>query len=302
MGIQKEVWATDIAQNLYPNNTFLVQSRNDNAFVEGKKVYLPQSGSAPGVVVNRTTLPATGSQRTDTTTDYDLDSFTTDPTTIRNIEEIEVSYDKRMSVLEDHIGALNTQIAYRTATLWAPVTASRIVRTTGANRVAMAPGATGNRKKITLADILSVKRILDADDVPSEDRFMLIPAEMYNDLLEISDVLTSDKMGTANLPSGAVGRIYGFSIYMRSTALIFTNAATPAVRPLGYTPAITDNAAALFWHKNYVRRALGDVTIFSNENDATYYGSVFSAEVRAGGRRARADEKGVVVLVEAAGV
>jgi hypothetical protein len=303
MSIQREIWVTDITQNLFPNNSFLQASRNDSQFVEqGKIVHLPQVGSVPAVSKNRSTFPATASQRQDDDSTYNLDSYTSDPTHIRDIDAIEVSYDKRMSVLSDHIGALNDAIAYGIAVNWTPNSASRIIRTTGNNRNAMAPSATGLRKKITLDNFLSAKRILDKDDVPSENRYVLLPAEMYNDLLELSDVLTSDKMGTANLPTGAVGRLLGFNIFIRSNALIFTNATTPVVRPLGYTPATNDNAAALFWHKDFVRRAMGEVKIFADENSPQFYGTVLSAEVRAGGKTAYANHKGVVALVEEVGV
>lgn len=270
--------------------------------IDGKTVHLPQSGAAPAVVVNRSSLPATAAERTDTTSDYNLDSFTSNPTVIRDVDSIEVSYDKRMSVLNDHIGQINSSIADYIATLWAPAAAARIVRTSGANRGAMSTGATGNRKLVTVADFIAAKRILDKDNAPTEGRFVLLPSEMYNDLLGIGDVLTSEKMGSANLASGAVGRLLGFDIYIRSTALTFTNDTTPVVKLPGAATATTDNAAALFWQKDFVRRALGEVKIFANENDPQYYGSIFSAEVRAGGKRGRTDEKGVVVLVESAGV
>ena len=302
MSIQTEVWVRDITQNLFPSNSFLQASRNDTGFVvDGKVVHLPQVGAAPGVVVNRSAFPAGASQRTDTDSTYNLDSYTSDPTHIRDLEIIEASYDKRMSVLEDHIGSINDSLAYGVAVGWAATQANRIIRTTGDNRPAMSPGATGNRKKILVADFLAAKRVLDKDNVPSENRYVLLPSEMYNDLLTLSEVLAWDKMGTANLPTGAIGRLLGFNIYIRSEALIFNNAANPVVKALGQAAHSSDNAGALFWHKDFVRRALGEVKLFMKDNDPQFYGSVMSAEVRAGGRRARADEKGVVCLVEAHG-
>lgn len=303
MAIQVEVWAKDIEKNLFPANSFLQQARNDNMYVQlGKTVHLPQSGISPGVSINRSTYPGTAAKRTDTIVSYDLDEFTSDPTHITDVEAVEVSYDKRMSVLEDHTNSINDRIADMILVKWAPVAASRIVRTSGAARPGMAPGATGNRKKITKDDFLKAKRILDKDDVPTEGRYVLLPADMYNDLLEDGDILSSEKMGTANLSTGAVGRLLGFEIYIRSKVLVFNNAGTPVVKLPTDAPATTDNAAAIFWHKNYVRRALGTVTVYASENDPLYYGTVLSAGARAGGRRSRTDEKGVVVIIEEATV
>lgn len=270
--------------------------------LDGKTVHLPQSGASPAVEINRGTLPATSAVRTDADSTYNLDSYTSDPTVIRDIDAIEVSYDKRASVLSDHITTLNSQIGHYMLTKWAPAAAARIVRTTGANRAPMSAGATGTRKLVTVADFIQAKRILDKDDVPTEGRFVILPSEMYNDLLSIGDVLTSEKMGSANLASGAVGRLLGFDIYIRSNVLTFTNSATPVVKLPSAATAATDNAAALFWQKDFVRRAIGETKVFANENDPQYYGSIFSAEVRAGGKRARLDEKGVVVLVESEGI
>ena len=298
MSIQKAVWSADIKSKIFADNSFLMMSRDDTAFADGRKVYLPQAGAVPNVVRNRTTLPAGAAERTDTVVDYDLDSFTTDPTNLRNIDELETSYDKRMSILQDHVGEVNEKIAEWMINHWSPTTAGQQVRTTGANRDAFVTGGTGLRKKITVADLLKAKRILDNQNVASEGRCLLIPAEMYNDLLEISDVLTSDKMGTANLVSGAVGRILGFQVFIRSQAGRYTNAATPAAVVPTTAGAATHNAAALLWGTQFVRRAKGDVTVFAKENDPQFYGSVFSAEIRAGGRKAYADGRGVVAIIE----
>jgi hypothetical protein len=123
---------------------------------------------------------------------------------------------------------------------------------------------------------------------------------MYNDLLEIDAILTSDKMGTANLSNGAVGRVLGFDIYIRSTAVVYTNAATPVPKTPGAAGAVTDNLAALFWHPMFVRKAMGDVRVYVNEGEAAYYGDILSAEARAGGRKSRTGGEGVVALVETA--
>jgi hypothetical protein len=237
--------------------------------------------------------------RTDNDSTYDLDSYSTDPVTIRRIEEMEVSYDKRMSVLDDHIGTINEKIANQLAYVWAAEAATQIVRTSGGSRSAFVSGATGTRKKVVLADILAAKRILDAQDVPQEGRVMVIPSEMYNDLLELEEITNAEKYGRANLPDGAVNRIYGFDIYLRSSVVSYTNAATPVKRAPGAAVDIAANAGILCYHENFVRRALGQVHVFTKEDDPNYYGSVFSAEAKAGGRRRYASGIGVVSIVEA---
>lgn len=304
MPIQRQIWAADIAENIFPDNSFMAMSRSDDAFVNeaGNKVHLPQAGTAPNVERNRATFPATVTERTDTVVDYDLDSFTTDPSRVRDLEEMEVSYNKRQSILFNHNEQIQTQVAAWMSYYWASHDAAQIVRTTGADRAAMAAGATGNRKAITLEDILNVKRLMDKQDIPATGRVALLPSEMYNDLLAIDKVANRNYLGKPLLADGALASIYGIDLYLRSDTVQYTNAATPALRAPGATALATANAGAIFWHSNFVRRAKGAIKIFAKEDDPEHYGSIFSAEVRAGGSKAYTNGRGIVTLVEAAGV
>lgn len=301
MGISKEIWARDIADKLFADDMFVSAGLNDNPFVENTKVHLPQSGANPGIERNRSTLPATITQRTDTTVEYSLDEFTSDPTLIVDIDAIEVSYDKRQSVLRQHVSQLNNKMAEWIAYWWGASTSSNIIRTTGDNRNAFVAGATGTRKLVTLADIIDAKRVLDNMDVPQSGRVMVMPAEMYNDLLEIDKVLNSQYNQTGRLPDGVVNRIFGFDIYVRSSVVSYTNASTPVLREPGAATLTTANAGILCFHRDFVRRALGTVKVYADEDKPEYYGSIFSTMARAGGAKAYSDETGVVSIVEAAG-
>jgi hypothetical protein len=72
--------------------------------------------------------------------------------------------------------------------------------------------------------------------------------------------------------------------------------------PVPYEPeaaeATTDNGAGLFWQKDLVIRALGSHEMFEDLGNPTMYGDVYSALIRAGGRKKRNDGKGVVALVQ----
>ena len=59
-----------------------------------------------------------------------------------------------------------------------------------------------------------------------------------------------------------------------------------------------DCAAVLCWHKNSVENALGQVKFFEDEGNPQYYGDIYSALVRMGGRIRREDQKGVVAIVQ----
>ena len=73
--------ANDIAENIFPENSFIRRAIDDSQFIFGKKVQLPQSGGVPNVVKNRTVYPIPLTKRADTLTEYDIDEYSTDGTT-----------------------------------------------------------------------------------------------------------------------------------------------------------------------------------------------------------------------------
>lgn len=299
MAIQTEIWAADIAANLFRNNMWIRQSRNDDAFVEDSKVHLPQAGAKPNVERNRAVLPATITERTDVTVEYLLNEFTSDPTLIRDIDAIEVSYDKRSNVLMEHVETLNDSIGDYAGYIWAPADSALIVdHTSTATRASAAPGATGTRKRLTKEDIMSVKAIMDVQDVPQEGRVLLLNSVAYNDLLRDTTVLSSDYMNRGVLPSGAVNEILGFVIYVRSSVGRYPTASATPKDPTAVN-ATSDNAYSLAWHPRFVRFALGSVKVYADEDKPEYYGSIFSAMVRSGGSKSYTNHRGVVALREA---
>jgi hypothetical protein len=310
MALQTEVWVSDIKEKLFPQNSFQAAAIDDSMFVENLNVNLANAGALPAVQRNRTVIPATVTARTDVDLQYRVHEFTSDPTAIRDLEEIETAYDKRMSVLKGHIDALNNKMANWLLYSWAGTTADNIVRTTGTSRAAVIPGATGNRKPLLLADIFTAKGIMDDMDVPEEGRILLIPSYMYNDLMfaEKTSLVNLERTGESLIQDGKLISLLGFRIITRGkrNVLSYTNAGTPVPRiatnpdDVEYSALTSANAAALMWHPDFVRRALGTVKVYANEEDAVLYGSAFSTMARAGGRKAYTDETGVVAIVEAA--
>lgn len=293
------VFAKEIEGNLFPDNEFYKQSKDDSAWVDGTIVRLPQAGAKPNVEVNRTTLPAPITKREDTAEEYSLVEFTSDPSLITDTEELEVSYAKRQSILTEHVDTINTKVADRFSNIWLPTLSDNMVRTSGGSVVATAPGATGNRKAITDNDLIDAVTLLDRMDVIG-DRFGLIPASMYAQLLKIDKFVDYHKRGLVDLiAKGLIGEIYGIKLYKRSYAGLYDNTGTPVKKAFGAAAATSDNEALMIWSKNSIRRAEGSVKVFMNEGKAEYYGSIFSALVNAGGRMARTDEKGVVSIIQA---
>lgn len=305
MAIQTEVWARDIAEKLFPSDSFVMKAINDDPWVDNKTVHRPNAGALPAVTVNRTTYPATAARRTDADGSYAMDELTSDPTHIPDIEEVETNYDKRMSVLGTHINVLNRDSANWLAYKWSPTIGSNIIRTTGDNTLANLPGATGNRKKLKLEDLMTAKGMMDDMDVPMEGRYILIPASMYNNLVidYKTELMSADFRSEATIKDGNVIKVFGFNVYTRgkSNAPRYTNAATPVPVAPGVAGATSHNAAAICWHESFVARAKGAVKVYNDDNNPLYYGSIFSAMARVGGQIVYNDQSGVVSIVEAAG-
>jgi hypothetical protein len=303
MAIQKEIWENDIVEGLYKENQFLTKAYNADSYVlAGKVVHIPQAGAPAAVVKNRSSLPATVVQRTDVDITYAMNEFTTDPVLIPNIDTIQLSYDKRQSVMGENLNALNELVADWMLRNWAPAAATQILRTLGADRAGEANAiVTGNRKMFTKETILKLQKAMNKQNVPKQGRVLLLPSEFLGDLMADTDLIKRDTAKEADYVNGIVSRLFGFDIYERSSVLTYTNAGTPVVKDPGAAGAVTDNATALAWHPSVVERALGTVKVFDNTDDPTYYGDIYSALVMSGGRIRRNDGLGIFAVVEAAG-
>lgn len=304
--LQTEVWSKDIADNLYMGNEFMKYATDHSMWVNNKTVHVPQAGAKPGVEQNRNVLPGTITQRTDTDLTYNLANYTTDPILIQNLEELQVSYPKRQSVLMNMMETLQFVVATQTLYSWAPSGASRIVQTSGSTSTLNLPHstATGSRKMTTISDITKLKSILDKDNVPQQGRILLVPEYMYNvDLLNISGIVQAYQFGQAVAPTGVVARLMGFDIMIRAEVLVYDNTGTPIIKPINgdgtiTTPATTDQGAALAFHPKFVCHALGSIIPYYEENSPIYYGSILSAEVNHGASKLYTAQRGVVALVQ----
>lgn len=313
----KQIFSSDLAKNLFPKNEFYKSSKDDSAFVDDNQVNLPQSGSKPAVEKDRNSFPASASQRTDNAIQYGISEFSSDPTHLQYSEELVTNYAKRANIVEEHAKELNKAIADEMMFLWARGGDSEnsytikpeMVRTSGTDtRDAYMPqvggtGVTGTRKRIVKADLQEVNTILNRQDIPMSDRFGLITADMLEDFFLIDEFANSDYNARKPYAEGQPETFYfmGINWFVRSSANVFSNAGTPALKAKTANTAATDNNGALIWHRDSVRRAEGSVQTFVDASSPLYYGDVLSALVRAGGIGARKDGKGIVNLVEAAG-
>lgn len=296
MAIQKEMWLGTLVEQLFADNSFLSKAFNADSYVNGKTVHIPNAGAASGVEKNRSTVPAGISKRTDTDVTFNLDEYTTNPVYIPNAETIELSYDKRASVLNLDRQTLLDRLSLDMIHNWMPA-AARAIEMTGAEVEAYTDKATGKRKGLCKADVLALMTQFNKDNVPQADRYLLVDAVMYSQLLNsLTENENSAFLASADAQNGILGKLYSFNVSMRDTVAVCD--ATKTKKAVGAAGAATDLATALAWQKDSVCRALGEVKAFENEGDPSYYGDIYSFLVRAGGCIMRSDSKGVAALVQ----
>lgn len=299
MALNKEVWQSAIIDNLYPDDSFAAKAVDDSAFIDNKVVHIPNAGAPSGVQTNRTTKPASIKQRTDNDLTYAMDELTTDPIYIPNIETIQFSYNKRESVISNDRRALQTAAHDNLLNRWGVAAESKIVLTTGSEVDAHTSAtATGKRKSITRNDVYALMTKFDADDVPQQERYLLLDAHMYAQLL--ADLTNADKQAffaSANAQKGVLGELAGFQILKRSRVLRLSS---NKVLNWSAEAVAGELAAGFAWQKESVSRALGNFKMFSDLDSPTYYGDIYSFLIMTGGACRRYDKKGVALIAEAA--
>ena len=296
MALQIQIWVKAIIEMLFADNSFAARSIDHSEFVEGKTVHVPNAGDGPGVEKNRSTFPATVTQRQDVDLYYDIDEFTVDPVRISNAEEVELSYSKRESVIGSSRRKLADKIYSDLIYKWIPAGVS-VVKTVGGSVAAHLVDATGKRKAMTKAVVEQVQIMFDEWDIPEEGRFMLLDARMYNQLKNsLTDAETVHFLAGADPVKGVIGEYAGFRFYKRSKVAKVT--AAGVIKEWSAVNTATDCAAGLAWQEDCVSRALGDSVLYDDEKNPLYYGDVISFLQRAGGSCIRSDKKGVVLIMQ----
>lgn len=308
MALQTEVWVQDIQDNLFASDKFIsLIGTDDSQYISNLRVHIPQAGANPTVKKNRNVFPAEIGLRVDTDLTYNMAQFTTDPVMVSNLDELQNSYDKRMSVMKQHISKLSNTIANNTLYSWTPATVApngvtRLVTTSGtAQSTFLAPGATGARNSFAFKDLQKAAQILDNDNIDDEERYLIVPANLYWDLYNSNTTFQKYlEYGSATQATGRVPELAGFKILLRSSVIVLGDTAgTPKVigddgQPLA--TATTDNLGCIAVSKSYVRKALGAVNVFSAEKRPEYYGDIFSALVMQGAAISRTNQEGVVFI------
>ena len=317
MSILNEIFRAEFVENLYKGSEFLKHSVSHSDAIVGNVVHIPNAGAKPGVEKNRSSFPATATERADMDLTYFVDSYTLDPIRIRNYVEVQTKPSLQSSVMKNGIETIREDVTDETLYSWAntvtidgtptALLASSIISTSGADSADNLPHgiATGTRKKLVKNDFKKAMKALNKQNLPKTGRVCVLTADMYDELLEDDAIVSANTLGTGETPlaTGSVGVLFGFTIFVRSTVLLYT--AAGALKAIGATEVATDLGASIFWHESTVAIADGSTAVYTNvgdgNGDAFSYGAVVSGEKFMGSSRLRADGAGVIVIRQTTG-
>lgn len=122
-GLQTEVWVAGIQENPIPEQSFVFASRDLSEHVDNNKLHLAEAGVEPGVhedyfAGSEADLPL--ATITDIPNEVVLKTYSTERTRHRKLQEVELQYNKRKSVIGRHKVSLAKNMGKTAAFQWSP--------------------------------------------------------------------------------------------------------------------------------------------------------------------------------------
>lgn len=253
-GVYTEVWTGELVKQLRGGMTasFLDGVSDYSAAVNNEVVHLVDVGGDPDVLINNTTYPIAAQELEDGDIALGLDKFQTKKTAVSDDQLFAISYDKMGSVIERHGDAITIAKFKKAAHALAPnsnTAKTPVVPTSG--------DADNGRKKCTRKDIIALKRKLDALQVPTAGRRLVLCSDHVNDLLE-DDQKFRDQY--YNYTTGKIANMYGFEVYEFENCPYFTKEGTKV--PFKNSPSGTDHQASFCFYTKRVFRAQGSTKMY----------------------------------------
>lgn len=253
-GVYTEVWTGELVKQLRGGMTasWLDGVSDYSAAVNNEVVHLVDVGGDPDVLINNTTYPIAAQELEDGDIALGLDKFQTKKTAVSDDQLFAISYDKMGSVIERHGDAITIAKFKKAAHALAPnsnTAKTPVVPTSGEDD--------NGRKKCTRKDIIALKRKLDALQVPTAGRRLVLCSDHVNDLLE-DDQKFRDQY--YNYTTGKIANMYGFEVYEFENCPYFTKEGTKV--PFKNSPSGTDHQASFCFYLKRVFRAQGSTKMY----------------------------------------
>jgi hypothetical protein len=260
-GLQKEVWVAGIKENPVPNTSFVAASTDMSEYVENNKLHLAEAGVDPGVnedyfAGNEDPLPIATTP--DIPNEVVLRTYSTDQTRHRDLQEIELAYNRRQSVINRHRNSLTKNLGKRAAHAWTP-------GTSGTDNNVLELGTDS-----ILDAIIDMRKFYGEKDKTENMNICLTPDHMAR-IRKEDKQLFKDIMNDRNM--------YGFNVFEYSQAPLFTSAGVK--KPFGAVQEAGDTRSSFFWNSDEVFRCFGDVELYATLRDAGLQADILSYAQRA---------------------
>lgn len=257
-GVYTEVWTGELVRQMDAGLTasFLDGIPDYSAKVNNEIIHLVDVGGDPDVLVNNTTYPIPVQDLKEGNIPIGLDKFQTKATRVTDDQLYAISYDKLSLDIQRHGTAIDRIRYKKAAHALAPYSHTAktpVIPTSGEKDAA-------GRKKMTLKDIIALKRALDNAEVPEDGRRLVLCPDHVNDLLE-QDQSFKDKY--YNYTSGKLLNMFGFQIYTFINCPYFTKEGVKV--PYDQTPAATDMKASFVFYVPRMFRAQGSTKMYYSE-------------------------------------
>ena len=263
-GLQKEVWVAGIKENPIPDHSFVFASTDMSEYVENNKLHLAEAGIEPDVhedyfAGNETPLPV--ATITDIPNEVILKTYSTDQTRHRDLQEIELAYNKRLSVINRHRTSLAKNIGKRAAFAWTPSA------TNAFNKVVQL----GADDSFTEA-VIDMEAFFGEHDIDGTINICLDPKHM-------AMIRKEDYKLYKSIKSEKGADLYGFKIYSYSKNPLFTAAGVK--KAFGAILEAGDKRCSFMWVTDEVFRCFGDVKMYDTLNDSGLQADILSFAQRA---------------------
>ncbi|TDL99615.1 MAG: hypothetical protein C4K58_06905 [Flavobacteriaceae bacterium] len=269
-----EVWISDLKENPIPNNSFLTASLDRSEYVDNNILHLQEAGARPSVYMdyfsgNENDLPF--ADTADTPHSVPLSIFSTAQTKHRNLQDVELSYDRRSSVIKRHKDALAIKLGMIAANTWCPTQKDSF------NEVLVRPNATDG----IIDMIIEMKKFYENTDLAGQLNVCLSPEHK-------AILFKEDKVLYKQIFSDSTANLYGFKVFEYSKNPIYTSAGVR--KPMGSVAGETDRKASFFWCSDEVFTCFGDVEMYARLKDPAQQADTLSFAIRAlvGNERANA--------------
>ena len=251
-----------------PDTSFLSRSVNMDEHVHANVLHLQEAGVDPKVLVDNDVWPIPVATRDDIPLELTLHTFDTENTLVRNVEEMESSYNKMESVVRSHRNSLIKNIAKHAAYNWCPSENSDMTP------VVVSVGAVNKSglKRISFEDILTMEAKFRALDVDMDSLVVVLNS------VHLADLQAEDlKLYKEVLASGKIfnSKLFTFS------GLPYFDTTTGKKKAFGSAIAETDTQASLMYCETEVCLARGTTEVFVRYKDPKERGDIIGFQQRA---------------------